>query len=70
MPLPRSRSASLTKTAQPPRKTSVAAQGPFGAARVPQTIKIVDFDKEKSRTPIKPAPAQERPRGMKIVETE
>ena len=53
-----------------PRKTSVAAQGPFGAARVPQTIKIVDFDKEKSRTPIKPAPAQERPRGMKIVETE
>lgn len=55
---------------EPPRKTSVAAQGPFGAARVPQTIKIVDFDKEKSRTPIKPAPAQERPRGMKIVETE
>jgi hypothetical protein len=53
-----------------PRKTSVAAQGPFGAARVPQSIKIVDFDKEKAGTPIKPAPAQERPRGMKIVETE
>jgi hypothetical protein len=53
-----------------PRKTSVAAQGPFGAARVPQSIKIVDFDKEKAGTPIKPAPAQERPRGMKIVETD
>jgi hypothetical protein len=52
------------------RKTSVAAQGPFGAARVPQSIKIVDFDKEKAGTPIKPAPAQERPRGMKIVETD
>jgi hypothetical protein len=52
------------------RQTSVAAQGPFGAARAPQSIKIVDFDKEKARTPIKPAPAQERPRGMKIVETE
>lgn len=53
-----------------PRKTSVAAQGPFGAARVPQSIKIVDFDKEKGGTPIKPTPAQERPRGMKIIETD
>lgn len=53
-----------------PRKTSAAAQGPFGAARVPQSIKIVDFDKEKAGTVIKSAPAQERPRGMKIVETD
>jgi hypothetical protein len=53
-----------------PRKTSVTAQGPFGAARVPQAIKIVDFDKEKGGTPIKPTTAQERPRGMKIIETD
>ena len=53
-----------------PHKTSAAAQGPFGAARVPQSIKIVDFDKEKAGTAIKSAPAQERPRGMKIVETD
>ena len=53
-----------------PRKTSAAAQGPFGAARVPQSIKIVDFDNEKDDTVMKSAPAQERPRGMKIVETD
>ena len=52
-----------------PRKTSVAEQGPFGAARLPQSIKIIDFDNAKA-APIKPAPAQQRPRGMKIVETE
>jgi hypothetical protein len=53
-----------------PRKASLPAEGPFGAARVPQSIKIVDFDKEKAGTAIKPTPAQERPRGMKIVETD
>lgn len=54
-----------------PRKPSVADRGAFvGAARVPQSIKIIDFDKEKAGTPIRPASAQERPRGMKIVETD
>lgn len=53
-----------------PRKPSAAPQGPFGAARAPSSIKIVDFDKEKGAAPMKPTPAQERPRGMKIVETE
>ena len=44
--------------------------GPFGAARAPQNIKIVDFDKEKGRSQPKLPSALERPRGMKIVESE
>jgi hypothetical protein len=56
--------------AQEQRAPSSRPQGPFGAARVPQSIKIVDFDKDKGAAPMKPAAAQERPRGIKIVETE
>ena len=54
-----------------PRRPSVAGRGAFaGAARMPQTIKIIDFDKEKAGTPSRSTSAQERPRGMKIVETD
>jgi len=52
------------------RKAPGVKAGPFGAARAPQNIKIVDFDKEKGRSQPRPAPALERPRGMKIVESE
>ena len=43
---------------------------PFGAARVPQTIRIVDFDKVQGHAKAKPSPTHERPRGMKIIETD
>lgn len=56
--------------AEEQRKPASRPQGSFGAARVPQSIKIVDFDKEKGGAQLKPAAAQERPRGIKIVETE
>lgn len=51
-------------------RPSSRPQGTFGAARVPQSIKIVDFDRDKGGAPLKPAAALERPRGIKIVETE
>ncbi len=54
----------------PPGNLTGSINRTLSARRGFRDDQIVDFDKEKGRSQAKPAPAAERPRGIKIVETE
>lgn len=54
---------------EPARQSATKPAGTFGAARAPTSIRIVDFDKDKGKAQVR-STTHERPRGMKIIETE